>query len=293
MKKPNRVPTDAEIRGQLDQYLHITNGMDVPPRIREITAASLNDRPRLARLLFGGGAVLALAAATAVLVLAAHTPRPGPVAVGASPSVSGTATPTPAATSTPSPTPTATATASPYPTAEYPTADPNPLPTPTSTAGWVTVSAPAGGFSFEIPASWQVNGPCTSPGQAPGDPEFYEVNVGPTVAGCGTDMGMNITAESYLGTDTSYLGTGIRDCTSSSTLTVDGVQGTQCTQISNQPGVNVYSYYVVTGGRVYAIWDDQAPEGETTEANGSWSPADPNLSGFLEMIVAQTWQFHS
>jgi hypothetical protein len=110
MKKTRVVPTDGEIRGQLAQYLDITNGVDVPPRIREITAASLNDRPRLARILLGGGAVLALAAATAVLVLVAHTPRSGPVAVGSSPSPTATATATATPTAAPTVAPTLTTT---------------------------------------------------------------------------------------------------------------------------------------------------------------------------------------
>jgi hypothetical protein len=97
MKKTSRVPTDAEIRGQLDQYLDITNAVDVPPRIREITAERLNDRPRLSRTLVGGGAVLALAAATAVLVLAAHQPHPTatlPGVTGSAVSASPIASPT-------------------------------------------------------------------------------------------------------------------------------------------------------------------------------------------------------
>jgi hypothetical protein len=76
---------------------------------------SLNDRPRLARILFGGGAVLALAAATAGLVLAAHTARPTatlPAISSPSPMATAlptaTAAPTPSATATPIASPTAT-----------------------------------------------------------------------------------------------------------------------------------------------------------------------------------------
>jgi PKD repeat protein len=447
--KKTRVPTDAEIRSQLDQYLRATNGVDVPPPIRDITAMSLSDRPRLARLLFGGGVVLALAVATTVLVLAAHQPHP--VAGAARPTAALTLTPTsgiapftveanasgssPARGSSiatytfdfgdgtvvgPQKAPTAfhtypktnefgafvvsvvvtdsdgarsvaiadesapgpevsiadqwsdgplpitvsvdaSGSSGPVPISTYtfnfgdgttigpqtgPTAEhaytaagtytitvtvvdqrgnsaqgsdtvnlstvvptspgtprvvPTPLPTPTSTAGWVRVSDPAGGFSFEIPSSWKVSGPCTSPGQPPGDPEIYEVNVGPTAADCGSDVGFNISAESYAGTDTDYLspsvpcaiGSGYTGATSPfiSSITVDGVQGTRCTiaEANDSDLAYIYAYYFVNGDHVYAIWDRQNQPGTDTPA----SAANADLSGFLDMIVTQTWQFHS
>jgi len=271
--KRTRVPTDSEISGRLAQYLDITNGVDVPPRIREITAMSLNDRPHIARLLLGGGAVVALAAAaTAVLVVAAHQPHRGPVAVGSSPSASASASARPTATPTPSA-----------------TANPTPLPTPASTAGWVTVSDAAGGYSFAIPPSWRVSGPCTSPGQAPGDPEAYEVVVGPTPSGCGADDADGILVQSYAGSSAFSTPAPGASGVTATTVTVDGIRGTLYYQPSSGCISTDYQYVFFTGGRVYQIYTLGAA---ASSCSVTPNPPIQDLSAFMEMIVTQTWAFH-
>jgi hypothetical protein len=166
----------------------------------------------------------------------------------------------------------------------------------------VTVSDPAGGFSFQIPASWQVSGPCQYGPQAPGNPPIYEVNVQPMAYdlqfACGTDFVENIQAESYAGSapDDTYLTES--SCTTSSAVTVGGVEGTRyqedgaCLESGN---ATVTEYVFITGGQVFEIYDQQNQAGArgSSGPGSPTAPADPDLSAMLDMIVTHTWQFHS
>jgi hypothetical protein len=151
------------------------------------------------------------------------------------------------------------------------------------------VSDAAGGYSFAIPPSWRVSGPCTSPGQAPGDPEAYEVVVGPTPSGCGADEADGILVQSYAGSSAFSTPAPGASGVTATTVTVDGIRGTLYYQPSSGCISTDYQYVFFTGGRVYQIYTLGAA---ASSCSVTPNPPIQDLSAFMEMIVTQTWAFH-
>jgi hypothetical protein len=163
---------------------------------------------------------------------------------------------------------------------------------PSPTAGWKAVSDAAGRFSFRVPAAWEVNGPCVrQPQSFPGYPT-NEVRTGPPVAFpsvCGSDSASNIIVDS--GVPAAFPAPPADSCetVTATQVTIAGVPGTRTVRSSSCAGsASLITYSFETNGLRYEITDQRNPAG----AASSNSPADPDLTTTLDMIMKDTWAFH-